>query len=103
MKFRVSGFPACPLRLGHGRRAVAVSGGRSSSIVTAQPFDVEAGAPVSIAVSIGVASWPAQADSAQTLVTAADAALYAAKQNDRNRGVRYEPAPGQPSWNEQGE
>ncbi|WP_413900157.1 PhnD/SsuA/transferrin family substrate-binding protein [Rhodoferax sp.] len=46
--------------------------------------------------SIGVASWPAQADSTQALIAAADAAMYAAKRNSRNRVVRHEPAPGQP-------
>jgi diguanylate cyclase (GGDEF)-like protein len=65
--------------------------------VKAQPFDVESSAPVGITVSIGVASWPAQADSAQTLLAAADAAMYAAKQSGRNRVVRYETAPGQTS------
>jgi len=70
---------------------------RMRAAVEAQSFDVEAGAPVKITVSIGVASWPAQADNMQTLVAAADAAMYAAKQSGRNRVVRYEPAPGQPS------
>lgn len=60
--------------------------------VEAQPFDVNAGAPLHITVSIGVASFPAHADSAQALVAAADAALYAAKQGGRNRISRYEPA-----------
>lgn len=55
------------------------------------------GATVRITVSIGVASCPAQADSVQALVAAADAALYAAKQGGRNRAIRYEPAPGQPA------
>ncbi len=58
----------------------------------AQPFDVNAGAPVRITVSIGVASWPAQADNAQTLMAVADAALYAAKRSGRNRISRHEPA-----------
>ena len=70
---------------------------RLRAAVEAQPFDVDAGAPLHMTVSIGVASWPAQAASAQTLVAAADAAMYAAKQSGRNRVVRYEPAPGQPS------
>ncbi len=43
-------------------------------------------------VSIGVASWPAQADNAQALIAAADTAMYAAKQGGRNRVIRYAPA-----------
>lgn len=66
---------------------------RMRAAVEAQPFDVNAGVPVRITVSIGVASWPVQADSEQTLVAAADAAMYAAKQRGRNRISRYEPAP----------
>lgn len=64
--------------------------------VEAQPFDINAGAPLRITVSIGVASFPAHADNAQALVTSADTALYAAKQGGRNRISRYEPALGQP-------
>jgi len=69
---------------------------RLRAAVETQPFDVNADAPLRITISVGVASWPAQADSAQTLAAAADAAMYAAKQNGRNRVVRYEPALGQP-------
>jgi len=65
---------------------------RMRAAVEAQSFDVEAGAPIKITVSIGVASWPAQADNMQTLVAAADAAMYAAKQGGRNRVARFEPA-----------
>lgn len=42
-----------------------------------------------------VASFPAHAVSVQTLVAAADAALYAAKESGRNLISCYEPAPGQ--------
>jgi len=68
---------------------------RLRAAVEAQPFDVNADAPLRITVSIGVASFPAHADSVQTLVAAADAAMYAAKAGGRNRVVRYEQAPGQ--------
>ena len=81
-------LPECDLE------AAANVAERLRAAVEAQPFDIEAGAPVSITVSIGVASWPALANSAQALVAAADAALYAAKRSGRNRVVRYEPAPG---------
>lgn len=79
-----------------GLEAAANMAERMRAAVEAQMFDVETGAPVSITVSIGVASWPVQAASAQTLVVAADAAMYEAKQRGRNRVLRYEPAPGQP-------
>ncbi|MHB1273091.1 MAG: diguanylate cyclase [Rhodanobacter sp.] len=58
---------------------------RMRAAVEAQPFDVDAGAPLRMTVSIGVASWPLQGDDADTLVAAADAALYAAKRSGRNR------------------
>jgi len=65
---------------------------RLRASVEAQPFDVNAGAPVRITVSIGVASWPLRGDGADALVAAADAALYAAKRSGRNRISRYEPS-----------
>ncbi len=65
---------------------------RMRAAVEAQAFDANADAPLRITVSIGVASFPAHADSAQALVAAADAALYAVKQDGRNRISRYEPA-----------
>ena len=64
---------------------------RLRAAVEAQPFDANS-EPLRMTVSIGVASWPEQADSAEALVAAADAAMYAAKQGGRNRVVRYEPA-----------
>ena len=52
---------------------------RMRAAVEAQAFDVNAGVPLRITASIGVASFPVHADNAQALVAAADAALYAAK------------------------
>ncbi|MHB0916945.1 MAG: diguanylate cyclase [Thiobacillus sp.] len=63
---------------------------RLRAAVEAQPFDVNS-EPIRMTVSIGVASWPAQADSAEALVAAADTAMYAAKQDGRNRVARYAP------------
>ena len=71
--------------------AAALIAERLRASVEAQPFDVEAGAPLRITVSIGVASWPLQGDDADTLVAAADAALYAAKRSGRNRISRHVP------------
>lgn len=61
--------------------------------VEAQPFYVNAGVPVGIPLSVGVASRPAWADGTKVLVAAADAVLYVAKQGGRNRVVCPEPAP----------
>jgi len=69
---------------------------RLRAVVEAQPFEANGIAPLRITVSIGVASFPVHADSAQALVAAADTALYAVKQGGRNLVIRYEPAPGQP-------
>lgn len=57
-----------------------------------QPFDIAADAPLWITVSIGVASSPADTNSVQALVSAADAAMFSAKKRGRNRIARYEPA-----------
>ncbi|HET7488492.1 MAG TPA: sensor domain-containing diguanylate cyclase [Acidimicrobiales bacterium] len=45
--------------------------------------------PIPITVSAGVASFPADADDGAGLVAAADAALYRAKRQGRNRTMRY--------------
>jgi diguanylate cyclase (GGDEF)-like protein len=66
---------------------------RLRASVETQPFGINTGAPVCITVSIGVASWPLQGNGADTLVAAADTALYEAKRSGRNRICRYEPAP----------
>ncbi len=56
------------------------------------PFDIGGGKSTGITVSIGVATYPQQADSLEGVVKAADIALYAAKQSGRNRVSRYETA-----------
>lgn len=63
--------------------------------VEAHSFNVKTDTTMRITVSIGVASFPAYADSMQTLVAAADAAMYAAKAGGRNQISCYEAAPGQ--------
>ena len=64
---------------------------RLRASVEAQPFDVDAGAPLRMTVSIGVASWPVHGDGADTLIAAADAALYVAKRSGRNRISHHAP------------
>uniref|UniRef100_A0A7C4LNY0 diguanylate cyclase n=1 Tax=Schlesneria paludicola TaxID=360056 RepID=A0A7C4LNY0_9PLAN len=54
--------------------------------VESQPV-VFNGLTIRVTVSIGVATWPIHAQSAETLVAAADAALYQAKSHGRNRVV----------------
>lgn len=67
---------------------------RMRAAVEAEAFEFGHGTSIRVTVSIGVASWPTHADNAQSLVAAADSALYTAKQAGRNRVVRHEPAAG---------
>ena len=46
-----------------------------------------------VTLSIGVAEFPTHGDSAAAVIAAADAALYTAKQNGRNRVVGAPPPP----------
>ena len=58
---------------------------RLRAAVEEAPFDIGTGKVVSITVSIGAACCPGDADTAPTLVSAADTALYDAKEGGRNR------------------
>ncbi|MDD2920128.1 diguanylate cyclase [Rhodoferax sp.] len=60
--------------------------------VERQPFNIGGGKTVRITVSIGVATYPQQANALEGLIKAADVALYAAKEGGRNRVTRYEAA-----------
>ena len=62
---------------------------RLREAVERQPFGI-GGKTININVSIGVATYPQQAESLEALVKAADVALYAAKGGGRNRVCRYE-------------
>jgi diguanylate cyclase (GGDEF)-like protein len=66
---------------------------RTAVADTAVP--VTEGRTIPVTISIGVATFPADAGSETALIAGADAALYAAKQGGRNRISRYEPALGQ--------
>jgi diguanylate cyclase (GGDEF)-like protein len=68
---------------------------RTAVADTAVP--VTDGRTIPVTISIGVATFPADAGSETALIAAADSALYAAKQGGRNRISRYEPALGQPA------
>ena len=58
---------------------------RIRDIVTTHPILIPSGQTVSLTVSIGVATYPHDADSEEKLVAASDQALYAAKNSGRNR------------------
>lgn len=70
---------------------------RLRAAVADSAVTVTDGRTIPVTISIGVATFPADAGSGTALIAAADAALYAAKQGGRNRVVRYEPAPGEPA------
>ncbi|TAN49699.1 MAG: diguanylate cyclase [Betaproteobacteria bacterium] len=55
------------------------------------------GQTIRVTISIGIASFPADAGSGMAMIAAADAALYAAKQGGRNRTIGREPALGRPA------
>lgn len=59
-------------------------------LVEGKPFEVEDEGEISITVSIGVATYADHAKDASTLVSAADKALYEAKDSGRNRVRIYE-------------
>jgi len=69
---------------------------RLRTAVAGTAVPVTEGRTIPVTISIGVATFPADAGSETALIAAADAALYVAKQRGRNRISRYEPAPGQP-------
>ncbi len=60
-------------------------GERLRSAVEHHSFDIGGGKMIDITVSIGVATFPKQANSPEEIVKAADVALYAAKQAGRNQ------------------
>jgi diguanylate cyclase (GGDEF)-like protein len=62
---------------------------RIRKAVETQVFDVSDEKQLSITISIGVASYPVHAETKEALVTAADNAMYQAKQSGRNRVCVY--------------
>jgi diguanylate cyclase (GGDEF)-like protein len=71
-----------------GMEAAAPVAERIRSAIEAHRFDIGDGKSISITVSIGVASLPAQETSVEKLVAVADKALYEAKEGGRNRVCR---------------
>jgi diguanylate cyclase (GGDEF)-like protein len=64
---------------------------RIRQIIATRPIRVDGERHVSLTVSIGVATYPDDADSEEKLIGAADQALYAAKHGGRNRALQYRP------------
>ena len=62
---------------------------RIRDIVATQPITIAPGRTVGLTVSIGVATYPHDADSEEKLIGAADQALYAAKNAGRNRVCQW--------------
>lgn len=62
---------------------------RIRDIVTSHPIPIAPGRSVGLTVSIGVATYPHDADSDEKLIGAADQALYAAKNGGRNRVCQW--------------
>lgn len=64
---------------------------RINKAISALAFDIDNDRSISITVSIGVSSYPQQADTDTFLISAADAALYDAKQKGRDQVCTYTP------------
>jgi diguanylate cyclase (GGDEF)-like protein len=64
---------------------------RINKAISALAFDIDNDRSISITVSIGVSSYPQQADTDTFLISAADAALYDAKEKGRDRVCTYTP------------
>jgi diguanylate cyclase (GGDEF)-like protein/PAS domain S-box-containing protein len=79
--------------------AAADTAERLRRAVEEQQFDTITAPRLHITVSIGVASSPADADSLETLVGAADMAMFVAKERGRNQIVLYEQIAGRSNNN----
>ena len=68
---------------------------RLCDVVEHTVFDIDDTVSVSVTISIGLASCPEHAETAQELISASDKALYLAKQTGRNRVCNYNNIPKQ--------
>jgi diguanylate cyclase (GGDEF)-like protein len=75
-----------PETTGDGAKIVAERIRRS---IHENPFSLSSGKFTKISVSIGIASFPHDGGSCETLIAAADQALYLAKAEGRNRVCRF--------------
>jgi diguanylate cyclase (GGDEF)-like protein/PAS domain S-box-containing protein len=79
-----------------GKAAAMQIAERLRAEVERRPFEIGDGRTIRITVSIGVATYPKEADSPEEVIKAADVALYAAKDAGRNRVCPYKA--GSPRW-----
>jgi diguanylate cyclase (GGDEF)-like protein len=70
-----------------------ITAGKICELIRNEPFESAGEGPISLSVSIGVASHPEHGDSFKTLVEAADRALYSAKESGRDKVVVANPPP----------
>jgi diguanylate cyclase (GGDEF)-like protein len=71
-----------------GNQALIVAERLRQNVIL-HPFALPSGTTVNVTISVGVGVFPADAETVDDLVHAADTALYAAKQSGRNRVVSY--------------
>ena len=64
---------------------------RIRAAVTAYTFSADETHPLNVTVSIGLAGFPNHANSGETLIAAADRALYDTKRAGRNRVCSFDP------------
>lgn len=69
--------------------AASILAQRICETIANEQWDLGNGTQISMTVSIGIASYPDHASTSQTLLAAADKALYEAKQTGRNRIYNY--------------
>jgi diguanylate cyclase (GGDEF)-like protein len=80
------------LRGADSRAAVAVAE-RIRRTVASQAVLLDGNAVANLSVSLGIAVFPRDGDTRESLVQAADQALYVAKRTGRNRVVRSDAPP----------
>ncbi len=66
--------------------------GRIVEAIATSDLELPSGRTVPLSVSIGVASFPEDGEDRESLIAAADHALYVAKESGRNRACRYREA-----------
>lgn len=82
---RFGGEEVAVLLIEMDESAAVETANRIVEIVRDTPFDIGDGGQLPVTVSAGLATLPSVANSADTLMAAADKALYAAKDGGRNR------------------
>lgn len=89
--YRYGGDEFCLMLLETGPAGAMIVAQRQLEAFRARKFDVGNGEPMSLTVSIGVASYPDHAKTSKDLIDAADKAMYRAKEGGRNGVVMAVP------------